>query len=489
MDTYNIYKDIQARTRGEIYIGVVGPVRTGKSTFVRRFMELAALPNMEENQQKEVRDQLPLSGSGKLITTVEPKFIPKEAAKIQIAEGLEAKIRLIDCVGYMVPEAAGNIEEGKERMVKTPWYAQEIPFHQAAETGTKKVIEEHSNIGLVVTCDGSFGEIPRKNYIESEEKTVAQLKRAGKPFLILLNSQKPYKEETLELAEELKKKYQAGVISVNCEQLRNDDVTRILEKVLYEFPIVQMEFYIPKWVEMLSSEHYLKEELISCVQQMMQTMHYIKDVTKDRLEFESQYVKGLFLETLDLSSGKIKIRIDMDDSWYYAILSEMTGVDISDEYELIHMMQELSKMRGEYLKVKDAIESVQAKGYGVVTPDKTEIRLEEPIIIKQGNKYGVKIKSISPSIHLIRANIETEIAPIVGSEEQAKDLIAYIKSNNSGEESIWQTNIFGKSIGQLVEDGIHRKLIQISDESQVKLQDTMQKIVNDSKGGLVWIII
>ncbi len=489
MDTYNIYKDIQARTRGEIYIGVVGPVRTGKSTFVRRFMELAALPNMEENQQKEVRDQLPLSGSGKLITTVEPKFIPKEAAKIQIAEGLEAKIRLIDCVGYMVPEAAGNIEEGKERMVKTPWYAQEIPFHQAAETGTKKVIEEHSNIGLVVTCDGSFGEIPRKNYIESEEKTVAQLKRAGKPFLILLNSQKPYKEETLELAEELKKKYQAGVISVNCEQLRNDDVTRILERVLYEFPIVQMEFYIPKWVEMLSSEHYLKEELISCVQQMMGTMHYIKDVTKDRLEFESQYVKGLFLETLDLSSGKIKIRIDMDDRWYYAILSEMTGVDISDEYELIHMMQELSKMRGEYLKVKDAMESVQAKGYGVVTPDKTEIRLEEPIIIKQGNKYGVKIKSISPSIHLIRANIETEIAPIVGSEEQAKDLIAYIKSNNSGEESIWQTNIFGKSIGQLVEDGIHRKLIQISEESQVKLQDTMQKIVNDSKGGLVCIII
>ena len=489
MDTYNIYKDIQARTRGEIYIGVVGPVRTGKSTFVRRFMELAALPNMEENQQKEVRDQLPLSGSGKLITTVEPKFIPKEAAKIQIAEGLEAKIRLIDCVGYMVPEAAGNIEEGKERMVKTPWYAQEIPFHQAAETGTKKVIEEHSNIGLVVTCDGSFGEIPRKNYIESEEKTVAQLKRAGKPFLILLNSQKPYKEETLELAEELKKKYQAGVISVNCEQLRNDDVTRILERVLYEFPIVQMEFYIPKWVEMLSSEHYLKEELISCVQQMMGTMHYIKDVTKDRLEFESQYVKGLFLETLDLSSGKIKIRIDMDDSWYYAILSEMTGVDISDEYELIHMMQELSKMRGEYLKIKDAMESVQAKGYGVVTPDKTEIRLEEPIIIKQGNKYGVKIKSISPSIHLIRANIETEIAPIVGSEEQAKDLIAYIKSNNSGEESIWQTNIFGKSIGQLVEDGIHRKLIQISEESQVKLQDTMQKIVNDSKGGLVCIII
>ena len=490
MDTYNIYKDIQARTRGEIYIGVVGPVRTGKSTFVRRFMELAALPNMEENQQKEVRDQLPLSGSGKLITTVEPKFIPKEAAKIQIAEGLEAKVRLIDCVGYMVPEAAGNIEEGKERMVKTPWYAQEIPFHQAAETGTKKVIEEHSNIGLVVTCDGSFGEIPRKNYIESEEKTVAQLKRAGKPFLILLNSQKPYKEETLELAEELKKKYQAGVISVNCEQLRNDDVTRILEKVLYEFPIVQMEFYIPKWVEMLSSEHYLKEELISCVQQMMQTMHYIKDVTKDRLEFESPYVKGLFLETLDLSSGKIKIRIDMDDSWYYAILSEMTGVDISDEYELIHMMQELSKMRGEYLKVKDAIESVQAKGYGVVTPDKTEIRLEEPIIIKQGNKYGVKIKSISPSIHLIRANIETEIAPIVGSEEQANDLIDYINGQKTDENAnIWDTNIFGKTIEQIVKDGIVAKISGMSDETQGRMQNTIEKITNDQSKGVICILL
>ena len=279
----------------------------------------------------------------------------------------------------------------------------------------------------------------------------------------------------MELAEQLKKKYQAGVISVNCEQLRNDDVTRILEKVLYEFPIVQMEFYIPKWVEILSSEHYLKEELISCVKNLMGSMHYIKDVTKERLQFESQYVKGLFLDALDLSSGKIKIRIDMDDGWYYAVLSEMTGVDISDEYELIHTMQELANMRGKYLKVKDAMESVHAKGYGVVTPDKTEIRLEEPVIIKQGNKYGVKI--------------ETEIAPIVGSEEQAKDLIAYLKSNNSEEESIWQTNIFGKSIGQLVEDGIDQKLIQISDESQVKLQDTMQKIVNDSKGGLVCIII
>ena len=489
MDTYNIYKDIQARTRGEIYIGVVGPVRTGKSTFVRRFMELAALPNMEETAQKEVRDQLPLSGSGKLITTVEPKFIPKEAAKIKIGEDVTAKIRLIDCVGYMVPDAAGNMEDGKERMVKTPWFGYEIPFHQAAETGTKKVIEEHSNIGLVITCDGSFGEIPRNNYIESEEKTVAELKKAGKPFLILVNPQKPYKEETLALCEELKQKYQAGVLSVNCEQLRRDDVTRIMEKILYEFPIVQMEFFIPKWVEILPTDHYLKAELLDCIRELMGKMRYVKDAAREKMDLKSKFVRNLVPEALDLSTGKVRIRVDMDENWYYAVLSEMTGVSISDEYELIHTMQELAKMKEEYVKVREAISSVRGKGYGVVTPDKSEIKLEEPMVIKQGSKYGVKIKSVSPSIHMIRANIETEIAPIVGSEEQAKDLIEYIKTSDERQESIWQTNIFGKSIGQLVEDGIHTKLVQISDESQVKLQDTMQKIVNDSKGGLVCIII
>ena len=442
MDTYNIYKDIQARTNGEIYIGVVGPVRTGKSTFVRRFMELAALPNMEENLRNEIRDQLPLSGSGKLITTVEPKFIPKEAARIQIGEDVQGKIRLIDCVGFLVPDAAGNVEDGKERMVKTPWYSYEIPFHQAAETGTRKVIEEHSNIGLVITCDGSFGEIPRENYIAAEEKTVAELKKTGKPFLILLNSQKPYKEETLALAEELKKKYQAGVLSLNCEQLRKEDVSRIMEKILYEFPIVQVEFYIPKWVEMLPADHYLKESLLAAVRELMGNMKYVKDASKEHFVTSCEYLKGLTLEKTDLSAGKIRVRVDMDDTWYYEILSEMTGVSISDEYELIHTMKELAKMKEEYVKVKGAISSVRGKGYGVVTPDKGEIKLEEPVVIKQGNKYGVKIKSISPSIHMIRANIETEIAPIVGSEEQAKDLISYIKTSDERKESIWQTNIF-----------------------------------------------
>ncbi len=489
MDTYNIYKDIQARTNGEIYIGVVGPVRTGKSTFVRRFMELAVLPNMEENQRKEVRDQLPLSGSGKLITTVEPKFIPKEAARIQIGEEVDAKIRLIDCVGFLVPDAGGNMEDGKERMVKTPWFGYEIPFHQAAETGTRKVIEEHSSIGIVLTCDGSFGDIPRENFIDSEEKTIAELKKAGKPFLVLINSQKPYKEETLNLAEELRKKYEVSVLSVNCEQLRKDDVSRILEKILYEFPIVQMEFYIPKWVEMLPFDHYLKERLLLEIKALMGKTRYVKDISREPFLLDCEYVRKMTPEKIDLSTGKVRIRVDMDEVWYYTILSEMTGVEISDEYELIHTMQELAKMKEEYVKVQGAISSVRGKGYGVVTPDQSEIKLEEPVVIKQGSKYGVKIKSVSPSIHMIRANIETEIAPIVGSEEQAKDLISYIKGSEERKESIWQTNIFGKSIEELVEDGIHTKLVQIGEESQVKLQDTMQKIVNDSKGGMVCIII
>lgn len=489
MDTFNVYKDIQARTGGEIYIGVVGPVRTGKSTFVRRFMELVALPNMEEDKQSEVRDQLPLSGSGKLITTVEPKFIPKEAAEITLSDDVTVKIRLIDCVGYMVPDATGNMENGKERMVKTPWFSYEIPFHQAAEVGTQKVINEHSSIGLVITSDGSFGDIPRNNYIDSEEKTVQELKKQGKPFLVLVNSQKPYKEETIQLVEELQKKYHAAVMSVNCEQLRKEDILRILEKILYEFPIVQMEFFIPKWVEMLAPDHYLKGSLITCIKEILGKVKYVRDISKESIQMECPYVNMITLDQVDLASGKVKVRIDMDDKYYYEILSDMTGVAIDDEYQLIHTMRELAKMKNEYVKVQNAITSVRGKGYGVVTPDKEEITLEEPVVIKQGNKYGVKIKSISPSIHMIKANIETEIAPIVGSEEQAKDLIEYIKSGPERQENIWETNIFGKSIEQLVEDGINTKLVQISDESQAKLQDTMQKIVNDSKGGMVCIII
>ncbi|NCB91039.1 MAG: stage IV sporulation protein A [Clostridia bacterium] len=489
MEPFAVYKDIQARTKGQFLVGVVGPVRTGKSTFIRRFMELLALPAMDELLRAEVRDQLPLSGSGKTITTVEPKFIPKEAIDITLDEDIPVKIRLIDCVGFMVPDASGNMENERERMVKTPWFEQEIPFHQAAEIGTKKVIQEHSTIGLVVTCDGSFGEIPRKNFEESEERTVQELKKQGKPFLILVNSQKPYREETLRLVEQLQDKYQAAALSVNCEQLRKEDILRILEKILYEFPVHQVEFYIPKWVELLEETHYIKSDLLQQIKNIMGELRYIRDIKNENMTISSEYVKSTMIEEINLSNGVVKVRMEMKEPYYYQVMSEMTGVLITGEYQLINTLRELAKMKEEYVKVQHAIEAVRGTGYGVVIPEMAEIKLDEPMVIHQGNKYGVKIKSTSPSIHMIKANIETEIAPIVGSEEQAKDLIAFIQESAKTQDGIWKTNIFGKSIEQLVEDGIRTKLAQISEESQVKLQDTMQKIVNDSKGGMICIII
>ncbi|MFQ8689475.1 MAG: stage IV sporulation protein A [Blautia sp.] len=489
MDNFQVYKDIQARTKGEIYIGVVGPVRTGKSTFIRRFMEQMALPVLEEAQKKEVQDQLPLSGSGKLITTVEPKFIPKDAVDVTLSQDTQVKVRLIDCVGFLVQDATGNMEEGKERMVKTPWFAQEIPFHEAAEMGTQKVIQEHSTIGLVITKDGSFGEIPRENYIPAEERTIQELQKQGKPFLVLINSQRPYQEDTLKLAQQMEEKYHVSAVTANCEQLRKEDVVRILEKILYEFPLCQIQFYVPKWVEMLPADQELKSHLLLQIQNLMGKARKIRDITQDSVQMEGPYVQEVLLEKVDLATGIARVRIQIKEEYYYEMLSQMTGVPMESEYELVHTMREFAKMKEEYSRVQSAMESVRGCGYGVVIPKLEEIQMEEPTVIKQGNKYGVKMKSKSPSIHMIKANIETEIAPIVGTEEQAKDLISYIQESDSRGESIWQTNIFGKSIEQLVEDGIRTKITAISEESQVKLQDTMQKIVNDSKGGLVCIII
>lgn len=489
MDAFAVYKDIQARTNGQFLVGVVGPVRTGKSTFVRRFLEVLALPAMEERTQSEIRDQLPQSGSGKMITTVEPKFIPKEAMDVVLGEDVKVKLRLIDCVGFLIPDALGNMENEKERMVKTPWFEEAVPFRQAAEVGTKRVISEHSTIGILVTTDGSIGEIPRENYLGAEERTVTELKQQGKPYLILLNTTKPYGEEAMKLSQEISKKYQADCIPVNCDQLRKDDIIKILEHILYEFPVRQVEFYIPKWVELLPLSNPLKKQLVEKIREMTGQIRYIRDVTRTAVQLESEYVKESTLTNLDLASGVVKVRIDMKEKYYYEMMSELTGVSIEGEYDLMHTLKDLAQMKEEYVKVQNALESVRGCGYGVVIPEKEEITMEEPMVIRQGNKFGVKIKSTSPSIHMIKANIETEIAPIVGSEEQAKDLIAFIKESAKQEEGIWNTNIFGKSVEQLVEDGIKTKIAQITEESQVKLQDSMQKIVNDSKGGMICIII
>nr|WP_321153182.1 stage IV sporulation protein A [uncultured Acetatifactor sp.] len=489
MNTYDLYNDIKNRTGGEIYIGVLGPVRTGKSTFIKRFMEEMVLPFMEdEHARVRAQDELPQSAGGKTITTTEPKFIPNEAANVMLSGEVPVSIRLIDCVGYMVEGAAGHMEEDMERMVKTPWFDYEIPFTQAAEIGTDKVMNDHSTIGLVVTTDGSFGEISRENYLEAEEKTIVALKKLRKPFLVLVNSQKPYSEEARRVAGEISDKYGVSAVTVNCEQLKKEDIHMLLENVLYEFPISSIEFYMPKWVEMLPWDNRMKQDIILQIRNMMKDYSTIRDARTKPVELSSEYIRRCKTDTISLSDGVIRVTLEVEEAYYYEMLTEMVGERISDEYQLISKLKDFAAMKHEYVKVLDAVNMVRIKGYGVVTPDRDEISLERPELIKHGNKFGVKIKASSPSIHMIRANIETEIAPIVGTEEQANDLISFIDQEDK-ESGIWNTNIFGKTVEQLVNDGITAKVAVIGEESQLKLQDTMQKIVNDSNGGMVCIII
>lgn len=490
MNTFQLYNDIKARTNGEIYIGVVGPVRTGKSTFIKRFMDVLVLPHMEDEHTKErTKDELPQSASGRTIMTTEPKFVPKDAAEIQITGDVSVKVRLIDCVGYMVEGAAGHVEGEGERMVKTPWFDYEIPFTKAAGIGTQKVIHDHATIGIVVTTDGSIGELERMSYKEPEGKTIRELQNIGKPFVVLVNSKKPYGEEAKAAASEIESEYGVRAIPVNCEQLKEEDIYRIMEAVLFEFPISEIAFFVPKWVEMLSRDHKIKQDMLGHIKNIMQNFSEIKDAAAGVERPESEYIEDMKVEHIAMDTGCVTVRIQVAERFYYEMLSELTGTSIAGQYELIAAMKDLSQLKEEYEGVKDAFASVKMRGYGMVSPRKSEIRLDEPTIIKQGNKYGVKIHSEAPSIHLIRANIETEIAPIVGSEQQAQDLIEYIKDKGNSEEGIWATNIFGKSVEELVMDGMRNKMAMINDESQEKLQDTMQKIVNDSNGGMVCIII
>ena len=490
MDSFQVYRDMKARTNGEIYIGVVGPVRTGKSTFIKRFMDLLVLPNMtDEHARERTKDELPQSASGTTIMTTEPKFVPKEAAAVKLSDDVEVKLRLIDCVGYMVEGASGHIENDTERQVKTPWFEYEIPFTKAAAIGTQKVIHDHATIGFVVTTDGSVTDLPRENYIPAEEKTVKELQSIGKPFLILLNCLKPYGEEAKALKEELQQKYNAPVFPVNCEQLKAEDINEIMRQILYQFPVTEVEFYLPKWVEMLSRDHRIKQDLLEYIRRFMENMEDIRSAVSCEEKADSPYINEISVEKVEMDTGKVRVRIAFEQKYYYEVLSELTGTQIKGEYELISTMKELSAMKEEFSQIRDAFADVKIKGYGVVSPKKEEIRLDDPVIIKQGSKYGVKIRSEAPSIHMIRANIETEIAPIVGNEKQAEDLAEYIRHESETPEGVWGTNIFGKSVEELVMDGIRSKIAMINDESQAKLQDSMQKIVNDSNGGMVCIII
>ena len=490
----DLYKDIENRTGGEIYIGVVGPVRTGKSTFIKKFMDLLVIPNMEDVHNRErTKDELPQSAAGKTIMTTEPKFIPKEAANVILNSNTAVKIRLIDCVGYMVDGATGHIENNEERMVKTPWFEYDIPFSKAAEIGTKKVINDHSTIGVVVTTDGSFGELTREQYEEAEERTIKELKSLNKPFIVLLNTTRPDDEQVLKLSELLMIKYGVTVMPVNCNQLKKDDINRILSAVLMEFPVSEIMFFMPGWVELLNSEHDIKSSIIKFARDVLNKGTYMKAFDEQGLREligDNQYISGVNISEKDLSTGVIRIQIEIAENYYYEVISQFTGQNISNEYELIMTIKGLSEKKEEFDKISAALEQVQAKGYGVVMPSKNEIVMDEPEVIKNGTKYGVKIKAEAPSIHLIKANVQTELAPIVGDEPQAKDLMEFIKSNGKdGMEGIWNTNIFGKTIEQIDTDGIRTKIDKLSDETQTKMQETLQKITNDSKGGVICIII
>lgn len=487
MSTYDLYADMKSRTNGEVYIGVVGPVRTGKSTFIKRSMNLMVLPNIEnESDQVRARDELPLSSTGRTVTTTEPKFIPQEAVTIRVNEDVDMKVRMIDCVGFMVDGAVGHEENGEERMVRTPWFDYEIPFTKAAEIGTRKVIHDHSTIGVVVTTDGSFGELPREAYLEAERRTIQELTDLGKPYIILLNTATPYQAGTIALAEEMEQEYGVRVLPINADQLRKEDVATLLQAILLEFPVMRVDFHIPKWAEALDLNSELKRELIDAAKTVMGQMEVMRDVYDLELP-ESEYIDRMKLDSIEMDRGCVHYMLQMDDTYYYQMLSEMLGAQIENEYQFMRLLKELAGKRQEYEQVAEALNSVKMKGYGCVTPALSEIQIEQPEVIRHGNKYGVKIKAEAPSIHLIKANITTEIAPIVGAEQQAKDLVTYI--DTEGQDDIWNVNIFGKTIEQLVDDGIHAKTSRITDESQLKLQDTMEKIVNDGNGGMVCIII
>lgn len=486
---FNVYKDIEKRTNGEIYLGVVGPVRTGKSTFIKNFMDLAVVPNItNSNEVKRTMDELPQSSSGKTIMTTEPKFIPNNAVAIKIGGNANVKVRLIDCVGFMVDGAMGHLEDEKERMVKTPWFDYDIPFSKAAEIGTQKVISEHSTIGVVITSDGSFTDLSADAYNKALDKTVSELRNINKPFIILVNSINPNSSECMRLKEEISNKYNVSTLAVNCLRLNEKDVNDILENILFEFPVTEIVYNVPKWLEIMDGEHRLMRYIVDFAKDILNSLIKIKDIKRLNLKPDGEFINSANMASVELSNGKLVINFDIDEKYYYQTLSEMTGTEIDNQLQLIKLVKELSSQKNNYIKVNEAIGKVRNTGYGIVTPGKEEIVLEDPELIRSGNKYGVKIKATAPSIHFVKANILTEISPIIGSEEQAQDLINFI-NNNDEDKSIWETNIFGKSIGQIVDEGIMNKINNLTEETQSRMQGTIEKITNDQSRGVICIVL
>ncbi len=492
MAEYNVYSDIAERSGGDVYIGVVGPVRTGKSTFIKKFMDLLVIPNIQNSYQAErAKDELPQSAAGKTIMTTEPKFIPNEAVEISLGDNAHLKVRMIDCVGYIVDSALGYIEDEAPRMVSTPWSDEPIAFYDAAEIGTKKVICEHSNIGLVITTDGSITDIPREDYIPAERRVINELKEINKPFIVLLNTTNPQASHIEEMRCCMENDYGVPVVPVNCAELDSADIHKIIEAVLFEFPLKEINIKVPSWFSALGNDHWLKKSINEALPSKIAELSKVRHAKKLADEIGMfEFVESSYIEGMDLGIGEVVMQANIPTSIFYKILSEETGFELCDEMSLMMLLKDLSSTKSEYDKIAVALKSVRETGYGIVSPGTDELTLDEPKIVKQGGRFGVKLKASAPSIHMMQANIETEVCPIVGTEKQSEELVHYLLEEfESDPAKIWESNIFGKSLYELVNEGLHNKLSRMPDESRNKLRETLQRIINEGSGGLICIIL
>lgn len=491
MEERNIYQDISQRTNGDIYIGVVGPVRTGKSTFIKRFMDTLVIPNIDGSAQNRAVDELPQSAAGRTIMTTEPKFIPEDAVQVNVGNNATFRVRMIDCVGYIVPSALGYIEDEMPRMVQTPWYEDPIPFNMAAEIGTKKVITDHSTIGLVVTTDGSITDLPRDEYEEAEERVINELKEINKPFVVLLNSVFPMSEETQQLSSQMSQKYGVPVVPVSCMDLDEMEIKRILASVLFEFPVKEIRVEMPHWLSTLEKNHWLRSSVYSAIEASAKKVTKIGGVQSITEEIMGcEHVTDANTVSVDLGAGHARVGITLNQNLFYKVLGEKTGIEIEDEGGLLDCMLEMAQMKKKYDKISAAYDDVMDTGYGIVMPDIDELTLEEPEIIKQSGKFGIRLKAGAPSIHMMRTKITTEVTPIVGSEQQSEELVRYLLTEfEENPAQIWESNIFGKSLHELVNEGLHNKLYRMPEDARCKVKETIERIINEGCNGLICIIL
>ncbi|WP_042223586.1 stage IV sporulation protein A [Oceanobacillus manasiensis] len=492
MERVDIFKDISKRTNGDIYLGVVGAVRTGKSTFIKKFMELVVLPSIEEETDRaRALDELPQSAAGKTIMTTEPKFIPNQAVKLNVEEGLDVNVRLVDCVGYAVEGAKGYEDEDGPRMINTPWYEDPIPFHDAAEIGTRKVIQEHSTIGVVVTTDGSIGEIPRSDYIDAEAKVVDELKEVGKPFIMLVNSVKPTSQETELLRQDLAEKYDIPVLAMSVEAMTEHDVHNVLRESLYEFPVLEVNVNLPSWVMVLNEKHWLRKNYQEAIQETVKNIKRLRDVDQIVGEFRDfEYIEKANLAGMEMGEGVAEIDLHAPDYLYDDILKEIVGEEIRGKDHLLQLMQDFAHAKREFDQVSGALKMVKQTGYGIAAPSLEDMILDEPEIIRQGSRFGVRLKAVAPSIHMIKVEVESEFAPIIGTEKQSEELVRYLMQDFEEDPlSIWESDIFGRSLSSIVREGIQAKIALMPENARYKLKDTLERIINEGSGGLIAIIL